>query len=49
MRHAHPLVARLLLAFIALAVLSGCNTMRGVGKDLERAGESIQRKAEKHD
>ena len=27
-----------------IAVLSGCNTMRGVGKDIEAAGEAIQRK-----
>jgi entericidin B len=26
-------------------VLAGCNTMEGLGKDVERAGEAIQRKA----
>ncbi|MCD4687734.1 MAG: entericidin A/B family lipoprotein [Desulfuromonadaceae bacterium] len=30
-----------LLLLIGLA-LSGCNTMAGVGKDLEKAGEAIQ-------
>ncbi len=30
-----------LLLLISLA-LSGCNTMAGVGKDLEKAGEAIQ-------
>ena len=30
-----------LLLLINLA-LSGCNTLAGVGKDLERAGEAIQ-------
>jgi predicted small secreted protein len=30
-----------LLLLISLT-LSGCNTMAGVGKDLERAGEAIQ-------
>jgi predicted small secreted protein len=30
-----------LLLLISLA-LSGCNTLAGVGKDLERAGEAIQ-------
>ncbi len=30
-----------LLLLISLA-LSGCNTMTGVGKDLEKAGEAIQ-------
>lgn len=27
--------------------LTGCNTMRGVGEDLERGGEKIQREADK--
>ncbi len=33
-----------LLAFIlgAQLVLSGCRTMEGAGKDIERAGEKIQ-------
>lgn len=31
------------LALVALAlVLAGCNTVKGVGKDVERAGEVIQ-------
>ena len=28
-------------------VLSGCNTIQGAGKDLERGGEKIQETAEK--
>jgi entericidin B len=28
-----------------LVVLSGCNTMRGLGQDVEQAGEAIQRKS----
>ena len=39
------------LAVTILAVwvvaLSGCNTMQGLGKDVEKAGEAIQRKANK--
>ena len=31
----------MLLLLVSLA-LSGCNTLAGVGKDLERAGEAIQ-------
>ena len=27
--------------------LSGCNTMKGIGKDVEKAGETIQKKADK--
>lgn len=38
------------LAVIALALgaLSGCNTMEGVGEDVQGAGESIERGAEKN-
>lgn len=36
------------LALIAVAIgvvfsMYGCNTMRGVGQDIEKAGEAIQR------
>jgi len=27
---------------VSLLALSGCNTMRGLGQDIEAAGESIQ-------
>lgn len=40
---------RILLAAIAMAFvlpqLSGCNTMRGAGQDIEQAGEAIQEEA----
>ena len=29
-------------------VLAACNTSKGVGKDLEKAGEGVQKSAEKH-
>lgn len=35
----------LILAFTY--VLSGCNTIQGAGKDMERGGEKIQEKAQK--
>ncbi len=36
------------LALLVLAgFLAGCNTMSGVGKDIERGGEKIQSGAEK--
>ncbi|MDP1537448.1 MAG: entericidin A/B family lipoprotein [Burkholderiales bacterium] len=38
---------RMIMLVLALAVLAGCNTMRGVGQDVEKAGEAIQRKADK--
>jgi predicted small secreted protein len=39
------------LAVIAVAVgvvfsIYGCNTMRGLGQDVEKAGEAIQRSAQ---
>ena len=34
---------RVILMMVAAAVLAGCNTVAGVGKDLERAGEAIQK------
>jgi entericidin A len=30
---------------LGLAVLSGCNTVQGIGKDLEKAGEKIEKSA----
>jgi entericidin B len=30
------------LALLMLGVLAGCNTMQGVGKDIERGGEKMQ-------
>jgi len=40
------LVALLLMS--AYVVLSGCNTMEGVGKDVERGGEKIKNEAREH-
>ncbi len=33
---------KLVLMIAALAVLAGCNTMQGLGKDVERLGEKVQ-------
>ncbi len=30
------------LALLMLGVLAGCNTVQGVGKDIERGGEKLQ-------
>ncbi len=36
-----------MIAFLVLAVvLAGCNTVQGVGKDVEKAGEAIQKSTE---
>jgi entericidin B len=32
----------------AIMVLAACNTMQGVGRDVERGGEKIQDSAERH-
>ena len=32
----------------ALATLAGCNTMEGMGRDVERGGEKIQKEAQEH-
>jgi entericidin B len=37
------LMKRVFLMIVAVAVLAGCNTVAGVGKDIERAGEAIQK------
>ena len=37
-------ITALAVAFCIL-LLAGCNTMRGLGQDIERAGEKIQDKA----
>lgn len=34
-------LAALLLAWIAIG-LAGCNTMHGMGRDIERGGEKLQ-------
>ncbi len=40
-----PTLVTLVLALATLFVASGCNTMKGLGKDTERAGEKIQQNA----
>ena len=37
-----------MLSLLMFAVgLAGCNTMQGVGKDVERGGEKVQSEAQK--
>lgn len=38
---------KLMLVALCAVVLAGCNTVRGVGKDLEQAGEAIQKSSSK--
>ncbi len=37
-----PALLILALALLGTVFFTGCNTMRGLGKDTERAGEKIQ-------
>jgi len=37
-----PMIAVLIAAALTLA---GCNTVQGIGRDLEKAGESIEKAA----
>ena len=40
------LIALMLLAMFSMGTLTACNTMAGVGKDVESAGDKIEDKAE---
>ena len=40
------MIAAVMLAMFSTAVLSACNTMAGAGKDVQKAGEKIQDKAQ---
>ena len=37
-----------LIALLLAAGLGGCNTIEGMGKDIEAAGDSIENAASKH-
>jgi entericidin A len=41
------LMTLLALTMFSVAVLSGCNTVKGAGKDVEKAGEKVQDAATK--
>jgi entericidin B len=34
---------RVILMMMAVMMVAGCNTVAGVGKDIEKAGEAIQK------
>jgi predicted small secreted protein len=40
-------IAALLAALAAFAALAGCNTMRGLGEDVQKAGNAIENAAKK--
>ncbi len=35
-----------LVMLFTVSLLSGCNTMRGAGQDIEEGGEAVQRSAD---
>jgi entericidin B len=41
------MIRKLFAALIAAGLLAGCNTVAGLGKDVERGGEKLQDAAEK--
>lgn len=41
------LAMRIFALAAVLAVMSGCNTIEGVGKDIKKGGEAIEKAAEK--
>lgn len=42
-------ITAVIALLIGMITFSGCETMKGAGKDIENAGEGIQNSAEKHD
>lgn len=47
------MLKKLMLVFVALTIgspvfLTGCNTMQGAGRDIERGGQKIQEEAQEH-
>ncbi len=37
------MVKRVVLIALSIAILAGCNTVKGVGKDIESGGKAIER------
>ncbi len=42
------MIKNLLVLLLLAGFISGCNTIAGAGKDIERGGEKMQDSAEKH-
>ena len=39
---------KIIAPMLAIAVMAGCNTRAGAGKDVQSAGDSLENSAEKH-
>jgi len=37
-----------MLIAVSFATLAGCNTMSGLGKDVQKGGEKLENSADKH-
>lgn len=45
------MLKRIVAAFAALgfvAMLAGCNTMAGAGEDMQKAGQKVEKEADRH-
>ncbi|WP_282269035.1 entericidin A/B family lipoprotein [Stenotrophomonas sp. PS02298] len=42
------LVALMMLSLFSVAVLAGCNTVAGAGKDVQKVGEKVEGAAKGH-
>jgi entericidin B len=36
-------MVRILTAFVLISLLAACNTVQGLGKDIEKGGEALQK------
>ncbi len=41
------MLSRIICLIVATLALAGCNTLQGVGKDVKKGGEAIERAATK--
>ncbi|MGV8940630.1 MAG: entericidin A/B family lipoprotein [Lysobacter sp.] len=40
------IIALMMVSMFSMGLLSACNTMAGAGKDVQKAGEKVEEKAE---
>ncbi len=40
------IIALMMVSMFSMSLLSACNTMAGAGKDVQKAGEKVEKKAE---
>lgn len=42
------LIARVAFVLVALSTLAACNTMEGLGEDMQSGGQNLEREANQH-